>query len=71
MVADNKKKQNPYEKVELIVMEKVLVLEAENMQLKNELAQARAKLDIYERIASVSNSKMTIGFGPPITREED
>lgn len=30
---------------------------------------AYAKLEIYERIASVSDSKVQLGFGPPISRE--
>lgn len=57
------------EKLEKIVMEKVIALEAENSQLKSELAYARAKLDVYERISSITNSKNTLGFGPPISRE--
>ena len=56
------KKVNPYEKLELIIMEKVIALEAENIQLKNELISARAKLDVYERIATLSNSKTSLGF---------
>lgn len=55
-----------YNKIESIVNEKVFILEAENAQLKNELAIARAKLEVYERIASISDSKATLGFGPPI-----
>ena len=68
---DKKDEVNVYEKIERIVLEKVIALEVENAQLKNELISARAKLDIYERIATVSNSKVTLGFGPPIQREED
>ena len=58
-----------YAKIEALVMEKVFVLEAENAQLKNELAMAQAKLEIYERIASVSDSKVQLGFGPPIIKD--
>lgn len=58
--------KNAYDKIESIVNEKIFVLEAENAQLKNELAIARAKLEVYERIASISDSKATLGFGPPI-----
>lgn len=50
-------------------MEKLFTLEAENSQLKTELAIANAKLEIYERIASVSDSKVQLGFGPPIMKE--
>ena len=57
---------NAYNKIESLVMERLLVLEAENAQLKQELAMAQAKLEIYERIATVSDSKITLGFGPPI-----
>lgn len=58
-----------YVKIESLVMEKVFSLEAENAQLKNELAMAQAKLEIYERIASVSDSKVQLGFGPPIIKD--
>ena len=64
-----KKENNAYTKIEALVMEKVFVLETENAQLRNELAIAQAKLDIYERIASVSDSKITLGFGPPTNKE--
>ena len=60
---------NAYAKIENLVMEKVSVLEAENAQLKIDLAMANAKLEIYERIASVSDSKVQLGFGPPILKE--
>ena len=55
-----------YQKIESIVMEKVFSLETENAQLKQELALAQAKLEVYERIANISDSKHTLGFGPPI-----
>ena len=61
-------KENAYDKIESIVMERVITLENENAQLKNELALAKAKLDVYERIASISNAKTSLGFGPPIER---
>jgi hypothetical protein len=64
-----KKENNAYAKIEALVMEKVFVLEAENAQLKNDLAMAQAKLEIYERIASVSDSKVQLGFGPPIIKD--
>ena len=57
---------NPYEKIEHIVMNKVFELENENAQLKSELNTAKAKLEVYERIASISDSKNTLGFGPPV-----
>lgn len=62
-------KNDAYDKIEALVMEKVFSLEAENAQLKNELAMANAKLEIYERIASVSDSKVQLGFGPPIIKD--
>lgn len=58
-----------YEKLETIVMERVITLESENLQLKSELALAQAKLSVYERIASISDDKKTLGFGPPMTKE--
>ena len=63
------KNNEAYNKLEAMVMEKIFVLEAENAQLKNDLAMANAKLEIYERIATVSDSKITLGFGPPITKD--
>lgn len=58
--------KDAYNKIESIVNEKVFILEEENAQLKHELAIAQAKLEVYERIASISDSKATLGFGPPI-----
>ena len=60
---------NPYEKIENIVMGKMYELESENTQLKHDLMIANAKLEIYERLASISNSKTQLGFGPPLNRE--
>lgn len=62
-------KNNAYEKLEQLVMNQVCALEAENAQLKSDLAIAQAKLEIYERIATVSDPQRTIGFGPPISKE--
>lgn len=67
MVAN--KKENAYEKLENIIMERVFTLENENAQLRQELTTAKAKLSVYERIATITNSKTTLGFGPPITQE--
>lgn len=63
------KKENAYTKIENIVMEKIFILENENAQLRQELATAQAKLSVYERIATISDSKTTLGFGPPVNRE--
>ncbi len=63
------KKENAYEKIENIVLEKVFSLENENTQLRQELASAKAKLSVYERLATITNAKTTLGFGPPITQE--
>ena len=59
------KKENPYDKIESIVMEKVIALETENAQLRNELTLANAKLEVYDRLVTISNSKMSLGFEPP------
>lgn len=61
----------PYEKIENIVMGKMFELENENARLKNELAVANAKLEVYERLANISGVKTQLGFGPPIMRKED
>ena len=69
MATKTEKENNVYAKIESLVMERVFSLEAENAQLRNDLAIAQAKLEIYERIATVSDSKVQLGFGPPINRE--
>ena len=63
------KEPQPYEKIENIVMGRMYELENENAQLKQELATAKAKLEVYERLANISGSKAQLGFGPPIARE--
>lgn len=63
------KKESAYNKIEQIVTEKIFSLENENAQLKSELAYAKAKLEVYERIASISNPKTVLGFDPPLKRE--
>ena len=60
---------NAYDKIENIVMNRVFMLENENAQLKNELAVAKAKLEVYERLANISGTKTQLGFGPPMDRE--
>lgn len=64
------KKELAYDKLESIILNRVMELEHENAQLRKDLAGANAKLSVYERLASISDSKMTLGFGPPM-REED
>ena len=63
------KKDDAYNKIESIVMNRVFVLENENAQLKHDLAMAQAKLDVYERLANISGAKTQLGFGPPINKE--
>ena len=58
-----------YNKIESIIMEKVFSLENENAQLRNNLAIAQAKLEVYERLANISGTKTQLGFGPPLDRE--
>ena len=58
-----------YNKIESIVMERVFSLENENAQLRNNLAVAQAKLEVYERLANISGTKTQLGFGPPLDRE--
>ena len=58
-----------YNKIENIVMERVFSLENENAQLRNDLAIAQAKLEVYERLANISGDKAQLGFGPPISKE--
>ena len=67
---------NTYKKVYKIITEKVNVLERqvdtlkdENEQLKRDLDIANARLEVYERLATISDSKISLGFGPPIIKE--
>lgn len=60
---------NPYNKIEQIVMERLFSLEEENTKLRNELTYVKAKLEVYERIANISDTKKSLGFGPPIREE--
>lgn len=60
---------NPYEKIENIVMGKMYELENENTQLKNELLVAKAKLEVYERLANITGAKTQLGFNPPLDGE--
>lgn len=60
---------SPYDKIEQIVMERVFSLEAENTQLKSELSYVKAKLEVYEKITSISDSKISLGFGTFINKE--
>lgn len=55
-----------YDKIESIILDKVFILEAENAQLRADLALARAKLEVYDRITSISDSQKTIGFVPQL-----
>ena len=57
-----------YSKIESIVMERVFSLENENAQLKSELSYAKAKLEVYERLATISGQKAQLGFGPPLNQ---
>lgn len=60
-----------YDKIETIITERVFELEEENRKLQFQLAVAQAKLEVYERIANLTDKDRSIGFGPPITKEGD
>lgn len=62
-------RNDEYDKIEQLVREKIYNLETENADLKQKLALVNAKLEVYERVASVSNRETSIGFGPPIRNE--
>ena len=68
-MATSKNIENAYARIEKMVVEKVIALEDENAQLRSELAYANAKLSVYERIATISDNKRQLGFGPPIEKE--
>ena len=69
MATSAKTENNAYDKIEDIVMNRVLTLEDENTQLKNELLVAKAKLEVYERLANITGAKTQLGFNPPLDRE--
>ena len=56
------KDPEPYEKIENIVMNKIYELETENAQLKQDLIVAKAKLEVYERLANISGTKSQLRF---------
>ena len=59
-------KNEIYDRIEDLIRDKIFVLEKENSQLKQDLALAQAKLEVYERLASISGTKAQLGFGPPL-----
>ena len=70
MATHKTNKPNPYDKIERIILSTVYELEDENKRLKESLAIANAKLEVYERLATVSDSKTSLGFGPPLIKDE-
>ena len=69
MATSAKTENNAYDKIEDIVMNRVFTLENENTQLKNELLVAKAKLEVYERLANITGAKTQLGFNPPLDEE--
>ena len=69
MATSAKIENNAYDKIEDIVMNRVFTLENENTQLKNELLVAKAKLEVYERLANITGAKTQLGFNPPLDGE--
>lgn len=69
MATRAKTENDAYNKIEDIVMNRVFTLENENTQLKNELLVAKAKLEVYERLANISGAKTQLGFDPPLDKE--
>ena len=69
MATSAKTENNAYDKIEDIVMNRVFTLENENTQLKNELLVAKAKLEVYERLANITGVKTQLGFNPPLDGE--
>ena len=59
-----------YEYLESLVQGRITELENENARLKDELAITKAQLSVYERIASITGTKTSLGFGPPLPPEE-
>lgn len=69
MASSAKTENDAYNKIEDIVMNRVFTLENENTQLKNELLVAKAKLEVYERLANITGAKTQLGFNPPLDGE--
>lgn len=69
MATSAKTENEAYNKIEDIVMNRVFTLENENTQLKNELLVAKAKLEVYERLANITGAKTQLGFNPPLDGE--
>ena len=69
MATSAKTENEAYDKIEDIVMNRVLTLEDENTQLKNELLVAKAKLEVYERLANITGANTQLGFNPPLDKE--
>lgn len=69
MATSAKTENDAYNKIEDIVMNRVFTLENENTQLKNELLVAKAKLEVYERLANITGAKTQLGFNPPLDGE--
>ena len=67
MATKTEKENNVYAKIESLVMERVFSLEAENAQLRNDLAIAQAKLEtnsstvIWILLASSSLLQIIVG----------
>ena len=69
MATSAKTENDAYNKIEDIVKNRVFTLENENTQLKNELLVAKAKLEVYERLANITGAKTQLGFNPPLDGE--
>ena len=69
MATSAKTENDAYNKIEDIVMNRVFTLENENTQLKNELLVAKAKLEVYERLANITGANTQLGFNPPLDKE--
>lgn len=65
------KKTSYNEKIENIIMERVYKLEEENEKLRFQLTAIQAKLEVYERIANLTDKDRSIGFESPIIKEGD
>ena len=65
------KKTSYNEKIENIIMERVYKLEEENEKLRFQLTAIQGKLEVYERIANLTDKDRSIGFEPPIIKEGD
>lgn len=60
-----------YEALKQLVTDRIYQLESANQELRIKLSVAQAKLEVYERLISISDSKISLGFETPMRKEDN